>query len=507
MSALAVVLIMVLGNWVFIRLDLTAQKAYSLSPASRKLVKELTDPLVVKAYFTPDLPPPYNIHERYTRDLLTEYKSASRGKVRFEFVLQSPPGEFEKRASEAGLVPIQFEQMGSDQFQVKRGFMGLVMYHRDKTETLPIVKNVQQLEYDLTSRIAKMAVRKKKSIAVTSGHGETDWRGASAKVAADLADLYDLKDVPLLDGATTPLEADALLIVGPRQKFDEKSLRAIDQAIMRGIPAAFLIDIKSFVAGRFFVTAQDAGLGDLLKHYGIVVGDRLIFDAQCESIGLVQNLGGYAFTTNLRYPYIPMVDRIMNTHPIGRGLEVVSLPFTTSVDPVQGLPGTVHFTPLLYTSAQSWFAKAQPSFSVAPNEIPRPKPDEPHGPYSVGGVLEGIFTSYFQGSSSPKTQVVVLGTSRILDPSLPAVTGADGLLSNLLAFLSKDDTLAGIRSKGEIIRPLRPVTVAVRQAVKYGTLLAATLSCVGFGLWRWRRRQAWRTRITAAFVPKPSPSS
>ncbi len=513
LCALIVVLVNVLGNWFFVRLDLTTQKAYSLSASSRKLVRDLSDPLVIKAYFTPDLPPPYNIYERYTRDLLAEYKSASRGRVRYEFALQSPPGEFEKGAGEAGLLPIQFNQLGSDQVQIRRGYMGLVLYHRDKIETLAIVKNIQQLEYDLTSRIAKMAARTKKTIAVISGHGETQWQGHSSKLAMDLADFYDLKDTPLSPSTTMAVQADALLVVGPKEKFDEKSIWAIDQAIMRGMPAAFLIDIKNFMPGRFLVTAQDAGLGDLLKHYGVLLGDRLLYDFQCESIGVTQNLGGLSFTTSLPYPYIPLVNRIMNTHPIGRGLEAVSLPFTTSIDPVQGLPPGVRFTPLLYTSAKSFFAKAQPSASVAPNDIPRPQADEPHGPYSVGAVVEGTFTSFFQGKplpvpshaligTSPKTQIVVLGTARVLDPIFPSLTGAEGLVSNVLSFLSKDDTLAGIRTKGEIIRPLKPLTSARRQVVKYGTVLVAALLSVVLGLWRWRRRQIWRVTIASVYSPK-----
>src|SRR4029077_10079737 len=164
----------------------------------------LSDPVIVKAYFTPDLPPPYNAYERYVRDLLAEYRSASRGNVRFEFALPSPPAEFEKKAAEAGLMPIQFEQVGSDQVQIRRGYMGLVLFHHDKSETLPIIKDVQQLEYDITSRIAKMAVRDKKSIALTSGHGEIQWNKGQSKLASDMSDLYDLRDMPLPISATAP---------------------------------------------------------------------------------------------------------------------------------------------------------------------------------------------------------------------------------------------------------------------------------------------------------------
>jgi hypothetical protein len=178
-----------------------------------------------------------------------------------------------------------------------------------------------------------------------------------------------------------------------------------------------------------------------------------------------------------------------------------------------GLPG-IHVTPLLFSSQRSWLAPDQPYASVSPNNIPEPKPNDPHGPYSVAAVLEGSFTSYFQSKSipmanetligtSPKTQIFVLGTSRLLDPSLPQFPGGDALMSNVLAYLSKDETLLGIRAKGEIIRPLKPVSGAVREFVKYATILTVVVLPILLGLWRWRSRQTWRRIIAAAYAPKP----
>jgi hypothetical protein len=74
----------------------------------------------------------------------------------------------------------------------------------------------------------------------------------------------------------------------------------------------------------------------------------------------------------------------------------------------------------------------------------------------------------------------------------------------MLAYLSKDETLLGIRSKAEILRPLRPVSGAAREIVKYGTVLGTAILAVALGLWRWRSRQQWRRIVTAAFAPRAS---
>jgi len=500
-------LVNVLFNWVYLRWDLTRHHAYSLSPASKKFVRQLDDPVVIKAYFTPDLPPPYNTYARYVKDILAEYRSASHGRVHFEFVPTQPAKDFEEKAMSASMTPIQFEQMESDQLQIRRGFMGLVLFYRDRSEVLPVVKSPEHLEYDVTSRIARMARKNKKQIGTILGHGETPWRGSQIKLAQDLPAFYDLDHPIALPLATTgPISADAILIVGPQQKYDAPSLWAIDQMLMRGVPMAFLIDTKRFVNAQFMMAPLTTGLEDLLKTYGVKLTDQLVYDAECESVGMTQNVGGMAFTTSVRYPYIPQVTRFEPNHPILSGIESVSLPFPTRLD-AGTLPKGVRFTPLLYSSEHSWLAPPE-TYSVSPTSIPHPKPDEPHGPYVLGGLLEGTFPSYFAGKpspvkgeavipESPKTSIFILTTSHVLDQGLPEFQGVDALVTNALAYLSHDDTLIGIQAKGDIIRPLKPIPIPARDAVKFGCVLGIPLLPVAWGLIRWRRRDAWRKTIAA----------
>jgi gliding-associated putative ABC transporter substrate-binding component GldG len=513
LTGVVLLLVNILASWVPLRWDLTRSHAYSLSPSSRKLVRGLDEPVVIKVYFSPNLPSPYNSYARYVKDLLAEYRAASHGKVRAEFMSTQPVSAFEQRAGEAGLAPLQFEEMGSNQLQIKRGFMGLTMFYRDRTETLPVIKGLDNLEYDLTTRIARMARKNKKKIGLIIGHGETDWRSSQLKLAQDLPMFYDFDTINLPLSTTAPIQADALLIVGPQQRYDDKSLFAVDQAIMQGIPVAFLLDAKKFMAAQFYAAPQTTGLEALLKSYGAGVSDRLVYDAQCASVGMTQNLGGFAFTTQLRYAYIPMVTAFEKKQPVLNGVETVGLPFVTRLDTVPTPPG-VRVTPLLYSSEQSWIAPEN-TYNVAPNAVPRPKLGEPHGPFPLGALLEGTFPSYFAGKEppvkgaaviplSPKTSIFVLPTSHVLDPNLPEFTGSATLVTNALAYLAHDETLIGIQSKGDIIRPLKPVSPIGAQFVKFLCTLGVPLLPILVGLIRWRRRTTWRKTISAGFAPVSS---
>lgn len=506
---LILILVNVLANWVFVRFDLTSSGSYSLAQPSKKLVRNLQEPVIIKAYFSSNLPSAYTFVPRYVRDLLTEYRSASKGKLKFEFVATYPPKDFEQRALEAGIVPVNIEQVGSDQMAVQRSFLGLVIFYRDKSEVLPVVRDIRTLEYDITSRIARMSNRTKRVIALANGHSEIDLTRVKSTLADDLKQLYEIKPVNLAVSSTGAVQADALFVVGPRQKFDEKALWAVDQAIMHGIPTAFFVDAKSFSPGQFIVSPQDTGLAPLLTHYGFVLGDRLVYDRQSETVQMAQNFGNIQIPIAVRYPFIPLVTGFDRKMALFRGIEAVAMPFPVSVEKGNP-PAGVQITPLLLSSVESYLAPPQ-LYSVAPTQLPRPQPGEAHGPFALAALGEGTFLSYFQGrsspfsnaalvGSSPRTSIVVVGTSKFVDPALPPFQGAEPLLSNLMAYLSKDDVLIGIRSKGDVLRPLKPLSDGVRQLVKLIALFGGPLIVVGLGVWRWRTRRAWREIIQSAFA-------
>ena len=177
--------------------------------------------------------------------------------------------------------------------------------------------------------------------------------------------------------------------------------------------------------------------------------------------------------------------------------------------------GAAGFTPLFSSSPQSWLAPDD-TYNVAPNHIPQPGPKDPQGPFVLGALLHGSFKSYFTGKAipvqgatlvgnSPVTDLVVIGTSHQLDPNLPEFPGTEALISNIFSYVAHDEVLIGIRSKGEILRPLKPVSKGVRDVIKVICTLGVPLLVVLWGLWRWWRRQNWRQIISAGFASMPSP--
>ncbi len=95
----SLVLLNILGLRAFLRVDATRDRIYTLSKATKATLGTLRDPVTVRAYFTDKLPAPYSGNARYVRDLLQEFRSASKGQLSFEVI--DPMGQESAKDKEA----------------------------------------------------------------------------------------------------------------------------------------------------------------------------------------------------------------------------------------------------------------------------------------------------------------------------------------------------------------------------------------------------------------------
>ena len=159
-----VVLVNVAGITLFFRADLTANKIYSISDASKKVAATLSEPLTIKVFFTKDLPPPYNNTERYLHDLFEEYAIYGNKFFNYRFYnvsaeegeLSGKAQENQKIANNYGIHPIQIQVVDKDEVKFQKAYMGLVLIHGDLIEQVPAITSTEGLEYKLTTAIQKM---------------------------------------------------------------------------------------------------------------------------------------------------------------------------------------------------------------------------------------------------------------------------------------------------------------------------------------------------------------
>jgi ABC-type uncharacterized transport system involved in gliding motility auxiliary subunit len=177
-AAVLVVAIVIVANSVsmnlFKRLDLTEGRIYSLNPASKRIVGELEDTFLVKAFFSKNLPAPYNANAKYVQDKLEEYRAYGKGRFRYEFVDPADDAALEQDAQKHRIPPVQVQVVEQDQFQSKKAYMGLVFLYQDRQETIPVVDNPVGLEYEITTSIKKLTRESAELplIGILNGHQE-----------------------------------------------------------------------------------------------------------------------------------------------------------------------------------------------------------------------------------------------------------------------------------------------------------------------------------------------
>ena len=154
------------ASGLFQRLDLTESGLYSLSPPSIDAVSALREPLTIRAFFSPNLPAPYNTVEQAVRDLLEEYAVYGGEFFNYQFISMGAEevGQEEAIANEELarqylIYPIQIEQLERDEVTLSTAYTGMALIHGDLIETIPSITDSDQLELTITEAITKLTER------------------------------------------------------------------------------------------------------------------------------------------------------------------------------------------------------------------------------------------------------------------------------------------------------------------------------------------------------------
>lgn len=149
------VLINLAGHKAFVRFDLTAPKSYSLSKASKTVVKNLESPLSVRVFFSDNLPSTYTNVSQYVKDILTEYKGAANKNFSVSYMDMSKP-ENETLARDLGIQQVQIQEIKNNEVGLKQVYMGVAVTYGDSIEILNPVQTSDGFEFNLTTKISKM---------------------------------------------------------------------------------------------------------------------------------------------------------------------------------------------------------------------------------------------------------------------------------------------------------------------------------------------------------------
>ena len=334
-----IIVVNILGNFYYLRIDLTEEKRYTLSETSKKLSKELKEKCYFRLYLDGDMSARFKNLRNEIRDVAYEFRELSGRKIEIEVI-----DPFEgKQLSEVSGILDDFNQRGvihqrdiegegGNSTTIKNIIPGAEMMYAGKTVAINfyehdvaldadnnIKRAIDNVEYEIANGLRQCTLDKPKKIAVADGSGEMiDNRVGD--FAAELGKYYDVSALninvadpksaePFIDklkSLSNPEEMgsvlinslqqrlnnnDLLLIIKPIKDYSPSELYLIDQFLLKGGKVIWMIDpvhveIDSFETNSS-IAAMDNQLENInasLFNYGVKMESTLLMDANCNQI-------------------------------------------------------------------------------------------------------------------------------------------------------------------------------------------------------------------------------
>jgi len=510
------------------RIDLTADKLYTLSDGTKSILKGIAEPITLRFYFSEKAAaavPQLRTYANRVRELLEEYAAQSKGKLRLEVIDPEPFTDNEDRAVQAGLQGAPIDAGGSQVL-----YFGLVGTNStDDTQTIGFFQQEKEpfLEYDLTKLVYNLSYPKKPVVGLIAGLPQMGTGPAGMGRFTGQPDPWAVMEqlqavftVKALDAKMTRVDPEVklLLIVHPKGLSDD-ALYAIDQFVLGGGKAVVAVDPHSEAAAQaqpqnpmmMMPQMRDttSELPTLFAAWGVempkdkVVGDRFMALRVNTGKGGRRQIVDYPVWMGLNKEQLAEGDIVTN--------EISRLVFASAGTLKKKEGGTTTLTPLASTTEETQLIEADtlkfmdpetllkdfksgggrqviaarisgPAKSAFPDGPPKAKPEEkkegeakPEEPKAEEAKKE-IPTPHLAESKGPINLIVIADTDFLDDRFWVQVqdffgqrmavpsAGNGDFLVNAVDNLAGSSDLIGLRSRGKSTRPFTVVEQLRRSA-------------------------------------------
>lgn len=466
LSILLALLILLVSGRYYARLDLTLGRRFSVSDASKRILDELSDPVRITYYVSPELTQLYP-QTRDIGDFLSAYASES---PMVSVVSVDPIAlNLENALAAQGIAGRSIQSSSGNSTGYTTVYSAILIEYLGRTQLIPFVLSSDMLEYELSSRLMLLMQERLRPVMLMAGNGmdveqEYSYVAPWLESAGFSCQIVTPQEFLLLQ----PQLVSGTLIETPVVLFGSSRLSTGEAAAAQqfvesgGCLVLMASSTETDIYGEWSVAvAGDDALLPVLREWGVVPATRLVCDVSCFRMTL------YSDDNPPRYESV--------NYP----LWVSALPQYTSDNPITDrLSGMIFFWanpleihsenvfPLVYTSPAAWALF----------------PDENHSPAFVTNPFMMAQTASAAGSVPEQFvlaaearipdgggRVVLVADQHFVSTAMLDYTGAASnleFLVNTLLSVTGEDALLSIRNRTTVSTALDKVDESVLLARK-----------------------------------------
>lgn len=480
----------ILAAQKYIYLDLTAEKVYTTSEATKDILKNLSKDVTVTFYISKDLPVDLVNVKTQLADMMNQYQDIAGAKLKISY--QEPDNSQEKvrELAQKGIPQMQFNVISKDKYEVKQGFFGVQIIAGEgdtvNKEAIPVIQSVANIEYDFISAVYSVSRDSKENIAMLEGHSEKKIE------IAELQKYYNVSSMKIMSagdkkglyydkaGATEKDKPEqifanpkTLIISGPTQEITDDEISVLNDYVKNGGNLIVLAENVS-ADNNLKATPLKNNLNKLIKNYGVTINDDLVYDQYNSNLPYSNGM----FSVSAPYPYwVRAQKENFGDNTSLSALQSLVFPWVSSLSVVE----SGDYTPKVLISSSNRSGLTSGTFDLMPNVSLS---------FSATGKKSiGVF-SQPKNADSKSGSVFVIGDSDFI---LPYFVGNfpdnKTFFMNLVDSVSNSVNLSSIRAKSIADRPIQDLDEAQKSYWKFIAIFGAAPLLDVYGFFRIMKRK------------------
>ncbi|MDD3190603.1 MAG: GldG family protein [Candidatus Pacebacteria bacterium] len=489
--------------------DLTQEKIYTASDASRDILGNIEEPVNITFYISEDLPSNLLTFKTEMQDIMNQYEDISQGKLNIKYETPDNEDATAQELALKGIPQLQSEVFEKDKIEVKRFFFGAEISSGDeeneKSEVLASISSLSSFEYDLVSAIYSVSKRDKEIIAFLSGHGEKaldttelekSYEIQSVAISADEGNrgFYVAQDPAGAEDLQTSEIASEELVTTE----EEKEFISPTTLIIAKLEGDLSIDeisvIKEFVSGggKMIVLAEkinpdleqgfvakniESNINELIKDYGIEIENNLAYDKSNSTISYYKQTYFGRMPAESYYPFwIQAIAENFSNHSSLSKIQSMTFLWASSLK-AEG--NDAYDVETLITSTKDASLLSGDALDISPEAR-----------LSFADSSKRVLAASATAKDGSGGQVVVVGDSDFVSPGfMNPLPDNEIFFLNLVDSVSSAANLSSIRSKNISGRPIRAVTDSEKNYWKFFTIFGGAVLLGAYGFMRISKRK------------------